>query len=129
MIKVVQKVRIDKWLWAVRLYKTRTMAADACKGGKVKINGDNVKPSRDVSCGEEVHVSVGIIVKIIRVDNLSGNRMAAALVKDFYTDLTPPEEYEKEKIHRIAKSELRPLGLGRPTKKERRDIDRWKWAL
>ena len=121
-------IRIDKWMWAVRLFKTRTMAADACKGGKVKIDGVSVKSSKEVKCGEIISVQTGIITKKIKVLDLTGNRMSAKLVVSFYEDKTPAEEYEKEKLIQAARANDRPFGLGRPTKKERRDIDKWQWA-
>ena len=121
-------IRIDKWMWAVRLFKTRTMAADACKGGKVKVEGISVKSSKEVKCGDIIFVQCGIVNKKIKVLDLSVNRMSAKLVISYYEDLTPVEEYEKEKLIQAAKALDRPFGLGRPTKKDRRDIDKWKWA-
>ena len=118
-------IRIDKWMWAVRLFKTRTLAADACKGGKVKIEGVSVKSSKEVKIGDIISIQSGIITKKIKVTGISGNRMAAKLVVSFYEDLTPAEEYEKQKMIQAAQVYQRPHGLGRPTKKERRDLDSW----
>ncbi len=119
-------VRLDKWLWAVRLYKTRTQAAEACKGGKVKIAGVNAKPSREINEGDEVEVHTQGIVKKIRVKKAAKNRVSAALVPDLMEDLTPAEELEKLQMIRQLNYEKRQRGAGRPTKKERRILDRLK---
>jgi ribosome-associated heat shock protein Hsp15 len=118
--------RIDKWLWAVRIFKTRSLAAAACKGGKVKIDGQNVKASRELQEGEEISVSLTIYIKTVRVKALLKNRVAAKLVPDYMEDLTPQEEYDKQKIRHELNLEYRDRGEGRPTKKERRIIERLK---
>lgn len=118
--------RIDKWLWAVRIFKTRTLASDACKAGKVKIGGQSVKPSREVRPGDEIAVQMGIYVKTVKVTGLIHNRVGANLVPQFMEDLTPAAEYEKQKMQHEMKTEIRPRGVGRPTKKHRRLIDRLK---
>jgi ribosome-associated heat shock protein Hsp15 len=115
--------RIDKWLWAVRLFKTRTEAADACKGGKVKVGSDPVKPAREVKVGEEITVQQGIIKRTVRVKALLEKRVGAKLVIDYMEDLTPEEEYEKLRIQ--AKVFTGYEGKGRPTKKDRRRIERF----
>lgn len=95
-------VRIDKWLWAVRLFKTRSLAGDACGGGKVKINGQNAKPSREVKAGEIIEVHLTGIKKTVEVLQPIKNRIAAKIVADFMKDLTPPEEYERlEFMHQM----------------------------
>lgn len=115
-------VRIDKWLWMVRLFKTRSMATDACNAGKVKMNGINVKPSRLVKTDECFHVRINQLEKVVQVIDTPKNRVGAALVPQYYTDLTPPEEYERVKqLH--ARFEFREHGAGRPTKRDRRQID------
>jgi len=119
-------VRIDKWLWAVRVFKTRTQASDACRGGKVKMDGANVKPSREVDTGDEIEVQLGIIKKRIKVIKPAKNRVGAKLVPDLAEDLTPAEEYEKQELLRQFNYEKRERGSGRPTKKERRDISKLK---
>lgn len=119
-------VRIDKWLWAVRLYKTRSLATEACKSGKVKADGAPVKPSREVHPGDEFTISFGIYSKTIRVKALLHHRVGAPLVVNFLEDLTPEEEYEKLKVQKEMKTEFRPRGIGRPTKLQRRMIDRLK---
>ncbi len=119
-------VRLDKWLWAVRLYKTRSQAAEACKGGKVKIAGINAKPSREMNEGDEIEVHTQGIVKKVRVKKAAKNRVSAALVPDLMEDLTPAEELEKLQMIRQLNYEKRQRGAGRPTKKERRVLDRLK---
>ncbi len=118
-------VRIDKYLWAVRIFKTRSMAADAIKGGKVKFLGDNVKASKEVKIGEEYTVQVGEIKKTIKVTALLDSRVAAKLVPDYLQDLTPEEEYKSIDRLKEFRFVYRPRGLGRPSKKERRDIEEW----
>lgn len=119
-------VRIDKWLWAVRLYKTRSLATEACKAGKIKIDGQPVKPSRDARIGDVLTVNLGTITRTVEIKALLHNRVGAKLVPDFLIDLTPPEEYERQQMIRELNGEKRPKGAGRPTKLERRLIDRLK---
>ena len=119
-------IRIDKWLWAVRLFKTRTQASDACRGGKVKIDGQNVKPSRDIKVGEEIEVQMGIVRKKVAVKAILKNRVGAKLVENYMEDLTPTEEYEKLDMLKQLNYEKRDRGTGRPTKKNRRDISKLK---
>lgn len=119
-------IRIDKWLWAVRLFKTRTQASDACRGGKVKIEGQNVKPSRDIKVGEEIEVQMGIVRKKVAVKAILKNRVGAKLVENYMEDLTPTEEYEKLDMLKQLNYEKRDRGTGRPTKKNRRDISKLK---
>jgi len=115
--------RIDKWLWAIRIFKTRTLATDACKAGKIKINGRAVKPSRELKLMEVITISQGPLTKTVRVKILIHNRVSAKLVPENAEDLTPAEEYEKLKVKQEANGELRDRGIGRPTKKQRRLID------
>ncbi len=119
-------VRIDKWLWAVRFYKTRSQAADACKGGKVKIEGKNVKPSREVKAGDIIEVHHNYIKRLVKVLQAAHNRVGAKLVPDLMEDLTPKEEFEKLEMMRQLNVERRDRGAGRPTKKERRMIEKLK---
>ena len=119
-------VRLDKWLWAVRLYKTRSQATEACKGGKVKMAGNNAKASREVNEGDEFEIHSGGIIKKVRVKKAMKNRVSAALVPDLMEDLTPAEELEKQQMMRQLNYEKRSRGIGRPTKKERRILDRLK---
>lgn len=124
--KMSDDVRIDKWLWVVRLFKTRTQAGEACRGGKVKIAGQSVKPSREIKVGDIVELQWNHINRRVQVKQLGTNRVGAALVEQYMTDLTPKEEYERLELMRQFKAEQRQRGTGRPTKKERRDIDRIK---
>lgn len=122
----MEEVRIDKWLWSVRFFKTRNLAIDACKAGKVKIDGNSVKPSRIVKEGDVISLSQGPLNKTIRVKQLLHNRVSAKLVPDYVEDLTPAEEYERIEFMKEFNAERRERGIGRPTKKDRRDIDRLK---
>jgi ribosome-associated heat shock protein Hsp15 len=116
-------VRIDKWLWAVRIFKTRNQATIACKSGKIKINDDNVKPSREVKIGEIITVNLYSFQKKVKVTDFLINRVSAKLVENFMEDLTPKEEYDKQKLKKKVGFEFRQRGIGRPTKKERREIE------
>ena len=119
-------VRIDKWLWAARLFKTRAIATDAIKGGKVKISDTPVKPSREVKEGDIIQVQIDQLHKVVQVKNVIKNRVPAKMVPEVYTDLTPKEEYERIEFMHAYKGEYRDRGAGRPTKKERRMIDKIK---
>jgi ribosome-associated heat shock protein Hsp15 len=116
-------IRIDKWLWAVRIFKTRSLASDACRSGKVKILDHAVKPSREIKPGEVVTISLSPIIKTVRVLEPIGNRVSAKLVPGFMEDLTPEEEYQKLKRSDERNFEFRERGAGRPTKRERREIE------
>ncbi len=119
-------VRIDKWLWSVRLFKTRTLATEACKGGKVSIRGQAAKASKDVNIGDIIDVKKDIVNMKIKVIALSEKRMGAALVSKFMLDLTPQEEYDKLTIIKSSKFEYRDRGIGRPTKRNRRELTNFK---
>ncbi len=116
-------VRIDKWLWAVRLYKTRSQATEACKKGHVSIGDLPVKASRDVRVGEVVQVRKAPITRSFEVLALTGKRMGAKLVSDFLKDVTPAEELEVLEMQKHMRWSDREKGTGRPTKKDRRDLD------
>ena len=116
------KTRIDKWLWTVRLFKTRSLATDACNAGKVKINGVNCKPSREIKIEDEIQVRIEQLHKTIKVMGFPKSRVSAKLVPDFYLDLTSAEEYERVKLLSM-QSEKREHGIGRPTKRDRRQIE------
>ena len=122
-------VRIDKWLWAARLFKTRSLAADAIKGGKVKIEGNPIKPSREVKEGDVIQVQIDQLHKVVQVKTVIKNRVSAKQVPEVYNDLTPKEEYERIEFMHAYKGEWRERGAGRPTKKERRMIERMKEDL
>ncbi|MBW6461234.1 MAG: RNA-binding S4 domain-containing protein [Bacteroidales bacterium] len=121
-----ESIRIDKWLWAVRIYKTRSLSTEACRAGRVKIAGQAVKPSREIHAGDEITVHLGIYSKTVRVIMPLHLRVSAALVPVYMDDLTPAAEYDKLKIQQDMKPGFRPRGLGRPTKRQRRLIDRLK---
>ena len=116
-------VRIDKWLWAVRIYKTRSQATLACKSGKVKVNGASVKPSHEVKLGEVINVNLSPLHKTIRVTELLSNRVSAKLAPEYVEDLTPKEVYDELKLRKEVNFEYREHGVGRPTKKMRREIE------
>ena len=115
-------VRIDKWLWMVRLFKTRSMATDACNAGKVKMDGNNLKASKSIKENEVYVVRIGQLEKTVQVIGSPKSRVGAPLVPQFYTDLTPPEEYERVKMLSM-RFEHRDRGEGRPTKRDRRQIE------
>ncbi|MDR1006196.1 MAG: RNA-binding S4 domain-containing protein [Bacteroidales bacterium] len=119
-------VRIDKFLWAVRLYKTRSLAAEACRLGKVKCGDTAVKPSREVKIGDVYSLNVEQFHKQIKVKGLLHGRVSAKAVEEFIEDLTPKSDYEMQTLIRRYAFEKRDRGTGRPTKKERRDIDKMK---
>ena len=118
----MENVRIDKWLWMVRLFKTRSMATDACNAGKVKMDGNNLKPSKNIKENEIYVVRIGQLEKTVQVLGSPKSRVGAPLVPQFYTDLTPPEEYERVKMLSM-RFEHRDRGEGRPTKRDRRQIE------
>jgi len=118
-----EKLRIDKYLWSIRVFKTRTLATEACKNGRVKLGGNNIKPSHEVKVGEIYHVSKGIERREIKVTGLLYSRVDAKTAVNFYEDVTPVEKTETYKSMFHGSVLRRDRGAGRPTKKERRDID------
>lgn len=125
---MLQKVRIDKWLWSVRIFKSRSMATDACKSSKIKVGEQNVKPSYLLQRGETISVKKNGFNLTFKVIDLLEKRVSAVLAQPCYEDLTPPEELNKYTDWFVGKGrpELREKGAGRPTKKDRREIDRFK---
>jgi len=121
-----ESLRIDKWLWEVRLFKSRSLATDACKAGKVKMDGTNVKASKEIKVGNIIEVSLKPLFKTIRFKQLPRSRVNAKLVPDFAEDLTLPEEYDRVQLINDTNREYRDRGIGRPTKKSRRLIDQLK---
>jgi ribosome-associated heat shock protein Hsp15 len=119
-------VRIDKWLWAVRIFKTRSLATEACTGRKVKIDGNTIKASRLVKPGDMIKVRKGVIKYDYKVLKIAEKRMGAKMIPDFREDLTKEEELEKLKASTSLPYQTREKGKGRPTKKERRIIDKLK---
>ena len=115
--------RIDKYLWAIRAFKTRTDATDACKGGKVKIGNVNAKPAREVTEGDIIQVRKGAVTFTYRVIRPTENRVGAKLVPEFAENLTPESELEKLRAPVETFFITRDRGTGRPTKKDRREIE------
>lgn len=115
--------RIDKWLWAARIFKTRSIAVDAIKNGRVTIDGVNVKPSRNIKVGEVVSVKKPPITYSFRVLKTIEQRVGAKLIPEIYENVTDPKQYELLEMSRISGFVDRARGTGRPTKKERRAID------
>jgi ribosome-associated heat shock protein Hsp15 len=120
----LSEVRIDKFLWAVRLYKTRTAAAEACRGGHVVIDQQNAKPARPVRVGDVIRARTGLLMRTVKVTGLADRRVGPKLVGNFLEDQTPASEYLKAEEARAAAGPVRPKGLGRPTKKDRRELER-----
>lgn len=118
-------VRVDKWLWAVRVFKTRSIASEACKKGKVSISDVEVKPSREVKIGDVFHVKKTPVTYHYKVLALTGKRMGAKLVSDFMEDVTPAENLEILEMQKHMQWSNRERGTGRPTKKDRRDMDQF----
>lgn len=117
------EVRIDKWLWAVRLYKTRSLATEACKKGRVQIQGTAVKPSRVVKTGDIIQIKHPPVVYSFKVLAPVQNRMNARLVPEFMENVTTADQLELIELGKLAAKTARERGTGRPTKKERRDMD------
>lgn len=120
---MANEVRIDKWLWAVRIFKTRSIATDAIKMGRVCIGGQKVKPSRNVRVGEIIDVRKPPITYSFKVLALTESRMGAKRVPEFMENVTRQEQLDLLQMSRITGFVDRAKGLGRPTKKERRDLD------
>jgi ribosome-associated heat shock protein Hsp15 len=123
MPQELEKLRIDKYLWAIRVFKTRSLATEACKAGKIKLNGQNLKPSYVVKVGEILHVQKGIERKTLKVIGLSYRRTDAKTAVTYYEDLTPLEETQGYQSTFNAPVLKRDRGAGRPTKRDRREID------
>ena len=115
--------RIDKWLWAARIFKTRSIAADACKNGRVTIGGVNVKPSHAIKVGETVNVRKPPITYSFRILKTIEQRVGAKLLPEIYENVTSPDQYELLEMNRISGFVDRARGTGRPTKKDRRAMD------
>ena len=115
--------RLDKWLWAVRIFKTRSLASDACRAGSVTVNEVQAKPARDVRPGETVTVRQGLALRTLRVEAVPRSRVGPKLVANFCTDLTPPAELEKRRERSVQQFLEREKGTGRPTKRDRRLLD------
>ena len=120
---MADSARIDKWLWAARIFKTRSIAADACKNGRVTIGGVNVKPSRPLKAGEVVSVKKPPVTYSFRVLKCIEQRVGAKLVPEIYENVTDPKQYELLEMSRISGFIDRQRGTGRPTKKDRRAME------
>ena len=116
-------MRVDKYLWCLRYFKTRTTATTACKKGQVKVNGDVVKPSREVYTTDRITVRKNQINYSLLVNDIPPNRVGAKLVDIYRTDTTPKEAFDSIELLKFAKDHYRKKGTGRPTKKDRRDIE------
>jgi Ribosome-associated heat shock protein implicated in the recycling of the 50S subunit (S4 paralog) len=119
-----EEIRFDKFLWAVRIYKTRSLAAEACAKGQVTVDGVPVKPSRHVKEGEVLMVRKSPVLYTYKVLKVLHTRLSAEKVKEYIEDTTPVEEFNKIEMARLEKSGIRDRGTGRPTKRDRRDIDK-----
>lgn len=117
--------RLDKWLWSVRVFRSRSLASDACRAGSVAVNEQTAKPARDVRPGETITVKLGIVTRTLRVVDVPRSRVGAKLVARFCDDLTPPEELAKAKEQPLQQMLAREKGSGRPTKRDRRLLDRF----
>lgn len=115
--------RIDKWLWAARIFKTRSVAADACKNGRVTINKVNIKPSHTIKAGEVVNVKKPPVVYSFKVLKTIEQRVGAKMLPEIYENVTDPKQYELLEMSRISGFVDRMRGTGRPTKKDRRALD------
>lgn len=120
---MANEARIDKWLWAARVFKTRSIASDACKNGRVTINGSNVKPSRMVKVGETVSVRKPPVTYSFKILQAIEQRVGAKLIPEIYENVTTSDQYELLEMNRISGFVDRARGTGRPTKKERRSLD------
>ena len=117
------EARLDKWLWAARIYKTRTLAADACKNGRVTINGAQAKPARTVKEGDKVGGKKSPVTYTFRVKQAIEKRVGAKLLPDVLENITSPDQYELLEMSKISGFVNRARGTGRPTKKDRRALD------
>ncbi len=118
-------MRIDKFLWSVRYFKTRSIATEACRQGKVKIGGAKVKPSKEVFPGDQLVVRKNQVDYQLEIMDLPPSRVGAKLVNQYVADKTPKEEFEKQELLKYSQDYYRKKGTGRPTKKDRRDIEDW----
>jgi ribosome-associated heat shock protein Hsp15 len=115
--------RLDKYIWSVRLAKTRSKSADAISKGRVRLNGENIKPAKDVKVGDEINIHKHTAVFTFKVLQLLDRRVGAKLVSEYLLDITPEEEIEKLKVFEVSQKAYRDHGTGKPSKKNRRDLD------
>ena len=123
---MAQEERVDKWLWAMRVFKTRTIATDACKKGRVMIGASAAKPSRTIKPGDIIEVRKPPITYSFRVKAVTGNRLGAKLVPEYLENITPQSQYELLEMTRISGFVDRRKGLGRPTKRDSRELSRFR---
>ncbi len=121
----MEEVRIDKWLWAVRIFKTRTIASEACKKGRVMVDNVTVKPSRVIRKDDIIQVRKPPVTFSFKVLALTDKRMGAKMVPEFMENITSPDQYEILELNKISGFVDRQRGSGRPTKKERRDLEQF----
>lgn len=119
----MSEARVDKWLWAARIFKTRSMAAAACKKGQVSLNGAQLKPSRTVKAGDVIQVRKPPVTYSFKIKQTIEKRVGAKLIPEILENVTPPEQYELLEMNRISGFVDRARGTGRPTKKDRRSLD------
>ena len=118
------KIRVDKWLWAIRFYKKRSQARSACQSGKIKINNKRIKPSKTLQIGDLITIQKGFVKYKYEVKGIIEKRVSSTYAKENYLDLTPKEELIKQKFNTFSIQNKRKKGQGRPTKKERRTLDK-----
>lgn len=118
------EMRLDKWLWCVRIFKTRREATEACRLGRVSLNGNQARPARTIRCGDRVDARTATYDKTVKVTGLVAGRVGPKRVPELLEDLTPKEEYERGRKTAVERVMGRPPGSGRPTKRDRREIDR-----
>lgn len=123
---MAQDERVDKWLWAMRVFKTRTIATEACKKGRVMMGGTTVKPSRTVKVGDVIDVRKPPVTYTFRVKQLAPNRLGAKLVPEYLENITAPDQYELLEMTKISGFVDRRKGLGRPTKRDSREMSRFR---
>ncbi|MCL1933076.1 MAG: RNA-binding S4 domain-containing protein [Candidatus Azobacteroides sp.] len=123
------EIRIDKWMWATRIFKTRTIALEACKKNRVTVNDIPAKPSRMIKVGDVVQVRKPPVTYSFKVLDITSNRVGAKLVPQYLENMTPPEQYELLELQKISGFVDRVRGAGRPTKKERRDLDDFNFSV
>ena len=122
---MAEDTRIDKYLWAIRVFKTRSEATEACKGGKIRLNGHDVKPSRTIKTGDTISARKGPVTYTYKVIEAADKRMGAKLVPNFMQNITTPDQYEILEMNKISGFVNRAKGLGRPTKKDRRELEQF----
>ena len=121
----MDSVRIDKWLWAMRVYKTRADAAQACRGSAVRINQNTVKPAQKVHIGDRIIVRTALLTRTLKVRALIDKRQPARLLPEYIVDETPPEAHSLAMEKKVRAQQFQTAGKGRPTKKDRRDMERF----